>query len=342
MNSSNPGHRRPSSRSRRPAFTLIELLVVIAIIGVLIALLLPAVQAAREAARRAQCQNNLKQIGIALHNYHDSVGAFPTSFWRATAGQVTGDASNINRHSWITMALPYLEQNAIYNATNFDVGIRGGAGNYCGQMNETALMSVINVLMCPSDTSPTISSFNRADAAPGINGRGPKVSYVGSMGDNSTAGSSGDTPWPFNSPPAVRTNGFGDGNTHTGMMNRSGGTVALRDVTDGTSNTFLVGETLFESCNWFTWPNPNGSTASTSVLINWEITDRNAGNTGNSDFRRSGNWKSCFGFRSEHAGVVQFLLGDGRVIGIKETVDRNVYRALSTRNLGEIVSSDQY
>src|SRR5438046_1137324 len=110
--------RRPSFR--RIGFTLIELLVVIAIIAVLIALLLPAVQAAREAARRSQCANNLKQLGIALHNYHDTVGSFSISFWRVQDGRPT---DGINRHSWIAMVLPYMEQTPIYNAINFSVGI---------------------------------------------------------------------------------------------------------------------------------------------------------------------------------------------------------------------------
>src|SRR5262249_55614328 len=116
--------RRPSFP--RLGFTLIELLVVIAIIAVLIALLLPAFQAAREAARRAQCANNLKQIGIALHNYHDSVGSFSISFWRVQDGRPT---DNINRHSWIAMVLPFLEQTPIYNAINFNVGVAGSLPN---------------------------------------------------------------------------------------------------------------------------------------------------------------------------------------------------------------------
>ena len=119
-----PRRRFPWSCSRSTGFTLIELLVVIAIIAVLIALLLPAVQAAREAARRAQCTNNMKQLGIALHNYHDVVGSFPTSFWRDTLNP-NGTTDVSNRHSWISMILPYIEQAPIYNAMNFQLAVGG-------------------------------------------------------------------------------------------------------------------------------------------------------------------------------------------------------------------------
>src|SRR6266478_3627105 len=119
-----PCSSRSTPMVRRRGFTLIELLVVIAIIAVLIALLLPAVQAAREAARRSQCVNNLKQLGIAMHNYHDVVGSFPTSFWRNTRDiRGSTQVDGINRHSWIAMILPYIEQNPIYNAMNFSVGV---------------------------------------------------------------------------------------------------------------------------------------------------------------------------------------------------------------------------
>src|SRR3984885_13173973 len=128
-------------RTQRSGFTLIELLVVIAIIAVLIALLLPAVQAAREAARRAQCTNNLKQLGIAMHNYHDVVGSFPTSFWRNTIDKIGGTTvDGVNRHSWIAMILPYIEQAPLYNAINF-------SSSNGGPVNSTAYLTQIAALM---------------------------------------------------------------------------------------------------------------------------------------------------------------------------------------------------
>src|SRR5438105_12664227 len=112
--SGRPRHHRPTTA--RCGFTLIELLVVIAIIAVLIALLLPAVQSAREAARRSQCSNNLKQLGIAMHNYHDTIGSFPTSLW---ALPDPAFSYNVFRASFFQMILPYIEQQPVYNAINF-------------------------------------------------------------------------------------------------------------------------------------------------------------------------------------------------------------------------------
>ena len=251
-------------------FTLIELLVVIAIIAVLIALLLPAVQAAREAARRAQCANNLKQIGIAMHNYHDVTSSFPTTMW---AGP-TYSATNLRYlASFQTMLLPYMEQAPLYNSINFFFPIGQGVDN--GTVNSSSYMTVVNVFMCPSDTAPSVTNIARADSGVGPqHTAGVKLSYYVNAGDNATDGTG---PWPFTSLPAIRLNAFGDGSTYTGIVGRSGGTTSIRDLTDGTSNTFGMGESLFESCNWFSWPNPNGCYAFTSVPINWKITVFEAG-----------------------------------------------------------------
>jgi len=324
-------------RSRR-GFTLIELLVVIAIIGVLIALLLPAVQAAREAARRSQCTNNLKQLGIALHNYHDTVGSFPTSFWRATP-----DYSVIGRwgHSWVTMTLPFMEQGPVYNSVNFSMGASGGPGDQHTASNHTGLMTVIGTLMCPSDPSPNISPLQRVDTGVGYNfatraplNSGPKLCYFGNIGDNHN---DDQTYWPFSSLPVFRDNGYGEGNTFTGIMSRSGGTSSMRDLIDGTSNTLLCGESLYESCDWFTWPNPNGTTISSVTPLNWKVPNHRGDVNDRYDSR---NWRSGFGFRSQHPGIINFLMGDGRVIAIKATINRDIFRGLSTRAGGEVISSD--
>jgi prepilin-type N-terminal cleavage/methylation domain-containing protein/prepilin-type processing-associated H-X9-DG protein len=334
--------------SRRPGFTLIELLVVIAIIAVLIALLLPAVQAAREAARRAQCINNLKQLGIALHNYHDIVGAFPTSFWRDTVNAAPPPGYPVdlnNRHSWFAMILPYIEQTNVYNAMNFQIAVGGsftvpGSATIasCGRWNSTAAMTPINGLMCPSDPSPVFSQYARVDQGVGPNDNsGPKLSYAGNFGDNHNDDA---TWWPFPNLPFSRERGYGEGSTQTGIMCRAGGTTSMRDVTDGLSNTFAVGEILFETCDWWTWANPNGSTCGTSCPICYMRVTQHAGDAGSAIDSR--NWRVGFGFRSLHPGVVNFLFCDGSTRALKCTTSRVVYRGLSTRNLGEVLSSDSY
>jgi prepilin-type N-terminal cleavage/methylation domain-containing protein/prepilin-type processing-associated H-X9-DG protein len=347
MRSSSPRQRHLSdSSSPQSGFTLIELLVVIAIIAVLIALLLPAVQAAREAARRAQCTNNMKQLGIALHGYHDVVGAFPTSFWRDTLNP-NGTTDTSNRHSWFSMILPYIEQTNIYNAMNFQLAVGGplyasGTGTVlvsdCGPYNATAAMTPINVLMCPTDPGPTFSTYPRVDQGVGPNDNsGPKLSYFGNFGDNYNDDA---TWWLFPNLPYSRANGYGEANTETGIMCRSGGTTSIRDVTDGLSNTFAVGESLFETCDWWTWPNPNGTTCGSSCPICYMGVTQHQQNAASAN--DSYNWRVGFGWRSMHPGVVNFLFCDGSVRPIKCSISRVTYRALSTRAQGELISSDSY
>jgi len=320
------------SKARRSGFTLIELLVVIAIIGVLIALLLPAVQAAREAARRSQCTNNMKQLGIAIHNYVDRVGVFPVSF--APYGADIAVALP-TYHSFLTMMLSDLEQTSVYNSVNFSLRIDHPA-------NSTGLMTTINVFACPSDPSPAVSGIGRNDAAV-FNGLGPKISYVGSVGDNDN----GIGAFPFTTP--FIGNALGDNGTQTGIFTRGGGysrggVFGFQAVTDGLSNTYGIGETLYESCNWFNWPNANGTYASSTVPINWKIAPVGGGqaNPDLASLKQSSSWISGFGFRSQHPGVVNFLFLDGRVQAIKDSVNRNVYRALSTRKMNEVISNDSY
>jgi prepilin-type N-terminal cleavage/methylation domain-containing protein len=128
-------------RRRRAAFTLIELLVVIAIIAVLISLLLPAVQSAREAARRAQCVNNLKQIGLALHNYHDSLNCFPMSMGLDAPGFGYPEPAS---YSGLSMLLPYLEQTVVFSSINYSI-LRGDPGN------NTAMATSVSSFLCPTD-----------------------------------------------------------------------------------------------------------------------------------------------------------------------------------------------
>jgi prepilin-type N-terminal cleavage/methylation domain-containing protein/prepilin-type processing-associated H-X9-DG protein len=204
-------------RGTRGAFTLVELLVVIAIIGILIALLLPAVQAAREAARRNQCVNQLKQIGIAVQNYHEATRAFPP----LNTGPVPASGSPNGEISYLALLTPYIEQDAIYNMINWS-----GVGMPSGSMHpqngaKTAYRpyyTEIATLICPSDIlCPTMSAT--------FNG------FTYSMGHNNYRACVGTT---------VKNNRTGATN---GVFQCDGhGTLALRDVLDGTSHTLLVGE----------------------------------------------------------------------------------------------------
>ena len=208
-------------RSRK-GFTLIELLVVIAIIAVLIALLLPAVQQAREAARRSQCKNNLKQIGLALQNYHDALGTFPI-------GGRSNGCGNYGPSFWMGIT-PYLDQANLYNKFSFN-GTHIGyvSGGSAGAINGAAASGVvIPTLFCPSSPLPAIVAGN-SQMAP---------SYVG------ISGAMPDTANGFTETRVKAPGGATNGGTHSfGGMLIGNAHVLIRDVTDGTSNTMIIGET---------------------------------------------------------------------------------------------------
>jgi prepilin-type N-terminal cleavage/methylation domain-containing protein/prepilin-type processing-associated H-X9-DG protein len=192
----------------RPAFTLIELLVAIAIIAVLIALLLPAVQAAREAARRMQCTNNLRQIGIALHGYHDTAQTFPAGGWIASATYPKNVNMNIG---WSASILPGLEQKPLYDLLNFSLP-------YTSAVNSTAAYTVLQVYLCPSEPRKTF--WNQA---PGDRYPSADADYGGMYGPRGLS-----SPTFTNNPPCGPL-----------IFNQ---TISLAQISDGSSQTIMVGE----------------------------------------------------------------------------------------------------
>ncbi len=332
-------------------FTLIELLVVIAIIAVLIALLLPAVQSAREAARRAQCVNNLKQLALASHNYHDVVGKFPTNMYlHPTFGPASGTAWN--NASWLVLLLPQVEQQTLFNAVNFSkmfgTNISGGwkwNALYAGNDNMTVRMTVLNTLICPSDDSPNIDNTN-ADDLIGLEAAG--TSYVGNMGDNCLACGSGindrfgqviicstlNLPCRFPQLGHARMtaeqldNGSPAG---SGVYWAWGSNVGISNITDGTSNTIMAGEQIRKITRWNAWVHANQSIGSTAVPLNYKLRPANVE-----------NWTHQYTFRSNHPGGANFAMCDGSVKFVKNTINFNIYQALSTRSQGEIISADAY
>jgi prepilin-type N-terminal cleavage/methylation domain-containing protein/prepilin-type processing-associated H-X9-DG protein len=310
---------------KRRGFTLIELLVVIAIIAVLVALLLPAVQQAREAARRSQCRNNLKQFGLALANYHDVYSMFAIG----GSGGCCGVPPNLG---FIPRLLPYLDQQPMYNMLNMASVDATTLAN--GNRNPACLTRVA-VTVCPSDaylgTNPNGSGF-------------AVTSYDGSLGSQANASVNGACN-PYNSF-ALQAENNGDGLDITqlsGMGSRDGPSVAIKDVSDGTSNVIHMGEIL-GSCNDHSFGGfwvANGMTfhSSTIVPIN-DYTTCTWAATSQIRFPActpQSNWNISWGFRSVHSGGAHFLFVDGSVHFLNQSINYQTYQYLGGRSDGNQV-----
>ncbi len=318
---------------RIKAFTLVELLVVIAIIGILIALLLPAVQAAREAARRSQCSNNLKQIGLALHNYHDINKAFPNTY----CGAGVGGWIDVNyKGSMMTRLLPFIEQTALYDAIDFRLGTDGQLVAPGGQ---EIRRQTIPGFVCPSSgDTPTMTSGVGIGNYSGSCGPTPE-SWTGSPSCTCDA-----SQWYSPYSGLTGMSGKGGGNP-AGVFTRnatgSGGlwSCTMADLKDGTSSTIMVGERL-TGCSvhaangWHTTNNGEGITG-TLIPINFDTchdVNFDYASEGLTECNRNCTWNTEFGFRSEHPGGAQFAFGDGSVHFLSETIDHLNYQFLGARD----------
>ncbi len=323
----------------RHGFTLVELLVVIAIIGILVAMLLPAVQAAREAARRMRCTNNLKQLGLALQNYHDGVGSFPSV-----------DAFGNNGWGFLPRILPHVEELALYDQINFKDSVA------CANM-QAAYSASVTILHCPSDPGDT-ERDDRTIPSGSCNGSGGALTsgsvtgqvthYVGSFGDGYVVGESlgythTSTSWANYGCGGCNENGggvptancpqpgdgYGGGQYHRGIFNYLGNTKAVRmkDVRDGTSKTILLGHTSgVARSTSLVWPTSTGNVHGTSLPINFNLAYART----NPPYGYP-SWRGR-GFQSHHPGGSLFALCDGSVRFLEDSIDMIPYNELGSRD----------
>lgn len=301
-------HRRHELRC---AFTLIELLVVIAIIAVLLGLLLPAVQKVRESASRMRCANNLKQLGLAIHQYHDTQGRLPISVSPWSEG---GNGPFTGR-GWLVESLPYLEQNSLY--TQFEPSRVGNMSDGQGLRSSVSLLATqLSVLQCPSDPSPRTSTEQYQ-----LTGLPVAVtSYKGVLGTSNMGGGWPDSPiGTADGHSTIQCNGLFFRNSYQLRM-------TLSSVSDGTSNTLMVGEDVSLQNNHSAAFYANGDYASCHAPLNYFPNPP-----------MPNNWPRVMSFRSRHVRGAHFCLADGSVRFLSETIQWLHYQQLCTRAGGEPV-----
>ncbi len=299
---------------RARGFTLIELLVVIAIIAILIALLLPAVQQAREAARRSQCKNSLKQFGLALQNYHDSAKMFPV-------GGFTQGAGAGNGLSWHVMVLPNMDQAPLYKKFDFN------AISYLTPVANVALcVAPIPGFFCPSADQATYKTTNAGEYSPAATGVPTySTNYYGVMGPKGTNTLVAGSPaYSVTAAPA----GHG-GFSNEGILRRLNYST-IGDIKDGTSNTFIVGE--------LSWSLNAGAPyrifirgADSSAIGSCKNLNSGIGLVG-----YTGANFNDVSFGSEHSGGTHFLMADGATRFVNKTIDIAIYKALGSMKGREV------
>tara|TARA_R110002111_G_scaffold259308_1_gene329207 strand:- start:1567 stop:2562 length:996 start_codon:yes stop_codon:yes gene_type:complete len=322
---------------KKMGFTLIELLVVIAIIAILIALLLPAVQQAREAARRSTCKNNLKQIGLALHNYHDAFSAFPIG----DLASISASPWATERTTWLARILPYMDQANLYNKINFELPT-GNSGS-----NVDAMKEDIPAYRCPSDPGNRGTTQQTAYAP---------TNYVGCIGSaNNVWGDGGSTTVNPPLPNGTWAQFVQNAGNEKGLF-ASNSHARLRDVTDGSSNTLAASECLvggmvigdqgfsgdLNTCvaggtPTYEWPQ-RGYSWFYGKIWSWAF---NTMRTPNPDLPDCFNYNSgAIGnvtASSKHVGGVHVLMVDGAVRFVSENIHLGTWRNLSNRSDGNVI-----
>jgi len=338
-------------RSRRGGgFTLVELLVVISIIGVLVGLLLPAVNAAREAGRRAACANNIRQIALAATQYETSQRQYPANWGvvpsnhagsltptpLGTSGQPTqGTGLATVGVSWLAALLPNIEQKPLYDQIKFGSSL--GYKDNNGYNNLTVLSTPINTFLCPSDTQ-------RGTIANQLLGGGAlyaTTNYKACAGSNWVGNTADGLPavtWATG-----RNAGCKDGLDHgNGVICRGGGTAAgagapiataNQDIRDGASKTLLCGEAVPEWCGWSLWFWFDGSTATCGVPLNYRV-------PGMAPQNNSTVWQDNYSFMSRHPGGANFAACDGSGHYLNDQINILVYQAMATIDGHESVTAD--
>jgi prepilin-type N-terminal cleavage/methylation domain-containing protein len=296
----------------RSAFTLIELLVVIAIIAILIALLVPAVQKVREAANRTTCQNNLKQIGLALHSFHDSRGRFPPGYYDLAPWPQNDQGPG---WGWGTYILPFLEQDNVYNLVNLSVSI--GSSNPPIVQERTTFLSVF---YCPSDNLRTVFTATDGGANSWQLAQGSYVACNGNDGVDD-----------FTTPP------------HTGAFVRDTIGYRIVDIDDGLSSTFFVGERC-TTMSLSTWAGVIPGALVPSVRAPGSFSGASALTLGHCGPHMPNDSivTDADAMSSAHTIGVQFLFGDGSVHLITNSISMTTYDALATRYGGEVVDGNAY
>ena len=353
-----------NKRTHGGGFTLVELLVVIAIIAILIALLLPAVQAAREAARRTQCANNLKQLGVGLHNYHSAFNTFPSNI-NDPGSYKNGNSNWYYGASHLVMLLPYLEQSALFEEIEFNFVINRFWTDVHPVIRGKGLEEYeIPVYVCPSDEKGGYQ----------IEAGRAMTNYVGSMGAQLMESSSGcnlativgdggtaydhdndGEDWFSYTGLGKSCNHVERGNSRadcawpdriSGVFGRSAWAASISSITDGTSNTIAMGE-IRPWCSEWSWSDgwtvAEGTWFATAAPINYPTCPGENGVPITTGTGSCNHWRRSYStvnaFKSLHPGGAHFMMADGSVHFLSDSIDHTTYQRLGDRHDGEPIGN---